>query len=793
MPGSGRPAREPGAAPASGRSAEEYERWFRVLDAQIRVLERERQKLSAVMNHADAAFLVFDAALKVVWANDTAARILAGDVGRVGVEGLPCHALVCGKPEPCGDCPASRPFSSRSVAHEEMTIASSGRTRHIYSTAMPIISPEGRVEQTLVMLQDISDLRVLRASEKALRASEQRFRSIFDDAAAGMATVAGDGRLAEVNRALCGLLGRDARDLAGKTLLDLTHPDDRAKVLELLEDPGAARDGSDLELRYVAADGETVWGRTTASRITGLDGTSAGTILLVQDITTRKRAELALRRSEALQGAIAEMALDAIITMDGAGSVVEFNASAERMFGYSRAEAVGRRLSDLIVPPSHRERHDQGLARYLATGQAVMVGRRVETTAVRADGTEFPVELAITRIPLADAPLFTGFVRDLTERKHLETELRQAEKMSAVGVLVSGVAHELNNPLAGLLGYAQLLLGAGADEKTRRGLETIHREAERCRRIVHNLSAFARKHRPQEEHADLNEVLRLTLELRAYQLQVDNIRIRTELDPALPRTMLDVHQIQQVLLNVIINAQQAMLAARKGGTLTLRSRRRGSTLVVEVQDDGPGIPTGNLEKIFDPFFTTKEVGQGTGLGLSICYGILKEHGGRIRARNADGGGAVFAIELPLRRAAPEAAAPGARRRPATSSAGPGRILVVDDEPSVLEVVAQALRLDGHDVEMASSAFAALAMLRHERFDVVVSDLKMPGMGGQVLYERLKAENPDLAGRFIFSTGDTLNPQTRAFLDNAPNPCLQKPYELEALRDAVRAMIGGGPA
>jgi two-component system, NtrC family, sensor kinase len=662
------PPQEPGERPSSRGSAGDYERWFRVMDAQMRVLERERQKLAAVMNHADAGFVVMDADRRIVWSNEAVARLFGLPGGRAAVEGRHCSEVVCGCATACDACPAGRPFQSGAVAHEEIQRSAGGRARYIYATAMPIASPEGSVEQTLVMLQDISDLRVLRASEEALRSSEERLRSIFSHAAAGMAMLSSTGELLEVNPALCALLGYAPSDLCRLSLADVLYPEDRERVLQALAEARASSARPvDLEIRYVARHGSIVWGRTGASWIRDAEGHPSRAVLLVQDIT---------------------------------------------------------------------------------------------------------------------------------ELKELERELRQAEKMSAVGLLVSGVAHELNNPLAGVLGYAQLLLRQEPAEGVRRGLDAIQREAERCKRIVQNLQTFARKHKPQEGETRLNDLLRAALELRSYQLGVDNIRVVTELDEDLPVTRGDGHQLQQVFLNLIVNAHQAMLATGRGGTLTLRSCRRGPDLVVEIQDDGPGIPAVDLGRIFDPFFTTKDVGHGTGLGLSICYGIVKEHEGRITARNAAGAGAVFTVEIPLRdprrstQAPPPPPLPVLRServaRPATR--GTGRILVVDDEASVLDVAAQALRLDGHDVRTAGSARAALELVAQEAYDVIVSDLRMPGMSGQEMYERLASDRPEQARRVIFSTGDTLSPQTREFLERAPNRCLSKPFAIDELRALVNEVM-----
>ncbi len=375
------------------------------------------------------------------------------------------------------------------------------------------------------------------------------------------------------------------------------------------------------------------------------------------------------------------------------------------------------------------------------------------------------------------------------ELEEAQSQLVQAEKMSAVGLLVSGVAHELNNPLAGVVGYSQLLLRSDTDEKVRRGLEKINREAERCKKIVQNLQTFARKHKPQKDYVGINGILEGTLELRSYQLKVDNIEVVTDLDPDLPKTMADFHQLQQVFLNIIINAHQAMAAHGRTGRLTLRTRRRGDQIVVEIEDTGPGIQPENLGKVFDPFFTTKEVGQGTGLGLSICYGIIQEHKGRISVRNGQGGGALFSVELPIL----EMDTTGERLElPAVEMADVStprkNILVVDDELAIIDILYQVLKADGHRVDTALNGIVALRKIQKESYDLIISDLKMPGMSGQELFQTVRDMNHDLSRRIIFSTGDVVSGETHDFLEKSGNTYLQKPFELEAIRKAVHSAL-----
>jgi signal transduction histidine kinase len=364
----------------------------------------------------------------------------------------------------------------------------------------------------------------------------------------------------------------------------------------------------------------------------------------------------------------------------------------------------------------------------------------------------------------------------------VQERLLQSEKMSSVGQLVSGVAHELNNPLTGIMGFAQLLLLKELDE-------TIYSEAERASKIVQNLLTFARRRKAQKEPSNLNTLVERVLELRNYDLRVRNIETEMELDPALPQTMVDANQIQQVFLNIIINAEQAMRGDGDGaeGTLRIRTSADERNVIVAFQDSGPGMSAETLRRIFDPFFTTKEAGEGTGLGLTISYGIIEDHGGRIWAESGTGRGTTFLIELPI--VAGAAPARSASVEPAPAQAiERRRILVVDDEESIQQLLTGVLEMDGHDVQVANNGREALERVGREPFDLIITDIKMPVMGGPDLYRKLSDDANPLARRVIFITGDTVAPETRKFLQGVDNAVLAKPFRLRDVRESVRAAL-----
>ncbi|MDP9236321.1 MAG: ATP-binding protein [Chloroflexota bacterium] len=376
-----------------------------------------------------------------------------------------------------------------------------------------------------------------------------------------------------------------------------------------------------------------------------------------------------------------------------------------------------------------------------------------------------------------------------TQARLVQERLLQSEKMSSVGQLVSGVAHELNNPLTGIMGFAQLLLLGELEDKPRRQVETIYGEADRASKIVANLLTFARRRKAQKEPANLNTLIERVLELRNYDLRVRNIETELNLDPALPETMVDTNQLQGVFLNIILNAEQAMRGGDGGeGTLRIRSSQADGVVRASFQDSGPGMSSETVRRIFDPFFTTKEAGEGTGLGLTISYGIVEEHGGRIWAESEPGRGTTFVIELPVVAGVASAPRVAPESAPVPEAVTRKRILVVDDEDSIQQLLTGVLEMDGHDVQIANNGREALDRIAGDAFDLVITDIKMPVMGGPDLYRRLSEAGNPLARRVIFITGDTVAPDTRGFLQGVDNAVLPKPFRLRDVREAVRAAL-----
>ena len=381
----------------------------------------------------------------------------------------------------------------------------------------------------------------------------------------------------------------------------------------------------------------------------------------------------------------------------------------------------------------------------------------------------------------------TELKRALESLKATQAQLIQSEKLSAVGQFVAGVAHELNNPLTTVIGFADLLSSAETNEKNRRHLDLVAQSAHRCHKIVHSLLSFARQHAPERSLVGVNRLIDDVLEIMAYDLRTSNIIVTRKLGDNLPRLLADPHQLQQVFINILGNARQALEQFRRDGEIVIRTQLFGGVVRVEFQDNGPGIRPDVLSRVFDPFFTTKPVGKGTGLGLSLSYGIIQEHGGNITARSEAGHGAEFIIELPVAVEKSVAVVVGEKT---TASAFPfeskeGKsVLVVDDEVWILQLTEELLTQDGYTVVTASNGEKALELIAGQKFDVVVSDWKMPGLSGPRLYEQLRAIEPDLAERIVFMTGDVMNETFQEFLIQWEIPCLPKPFAIGDFRVAV---------
>lgn len=373
----------------------------------------------------------------------------------------------------------------------------------------------------------------------------------------------------------------------------------------------------------------------------------------------------------------------------------------------------------------------------------------------------------------------------IDELTHLQAQLIQTEKLSAIGELVSGVAHELNNPLTSIIGFSELLLKSPHSAPLQKQLNIIQSEAVRCSRIIQSMLAFARAEKFTLKETDLHALLEKTLEIKSHHFAMDGIEVHLEFEKELPFVSADGNQIQQVFMNIINNAHQAMKEQKGERKLIIKGTREDTSVRLIFQDTGPGISKEIMPKIFNPFFTTKPVGIGTGLGLSVSYGIVKAHGGNLFAESKIGRGTAIYVELPIHLEEPLRQDPIPEEEPAPQMLLSGkRLLVVDDETFILEMIQEILSSQGAEVVGKGNGPEALEALRRESFDLVLSDIKMPGMDGLQFYQAVIDEKPYLKNKVVFLTGDTMNEETRRFFKDGNHPFLNKPFEIKDLLDVV---------
>jgi len=497
------------------------------------------------------------------------------------------------------------------------------------------------------------------------------------------------------------------------------------------------------------------------------------------------------QRDAVVYAAVVDSALDAVIVVDEEGRVVTLNTSAETTFGYSKSEAIGRSIGELIVPDQHRQAHESGMARYRSTGVPHVLGRRVEMDARCKDGRTIPVELAITEVTLPEGRYFTANLRDLSAAKAAAAEiqrqreaLHQSEKLAAIGSLLAGVAHELNNPLSVVLGQATmlqeelagniLLEAAGARAKQ------IQIAAERCARVVRSFMAIARQHKAEKRAVAVAPLLDSAIELLAYGLRSNGVAVYRDYENTMPDVFVDPDQLQQIVVNLIVNANQALQEVSGNRAIEIRTfvGSDGRARIV-VDDSGPGVPESIHAQIFDPFFTTKPMGVGTGIGLSISRGLAESQDGRLALVASMLGGAAFELTLPLASLDGSEAQADDTTRPAdTHFARNGALsaIIVDDEVEIAKLVAEALVRKGYRADLAASGAEAQALIAAAGdYDAVICDLRMPDMDGPALFRWIGAHYPALVERMLFVTGDALGPAAGRFLAESGRPFLEKPF------------------
>ena len=478
---------------------------------------------------------------------------------------------------------------------------------------------------------------------------------------------------------------------------------------------------------------------------------------------------------------------DAVLTvLHATGRIREANDAVREVFGLEPHQMIGRTLLELLLPVDCVAMEEALAAAFAGTPA------RVEVQVTLPGGATRVVALAASRLPEADPPSVLLIGRDMTQERELRVRLMESDRLAAVGELVAGVAHEVNNPLSSISAFAQLLLRESTlSPSQRESIDVIRTETTRASQVVKDLLAFARRSEPQRAPLDINGVVSRTVRMRQYQFVEASVRVETDLAEELPSVMGDARQLQQVCLNLLTNAVQAM-SARGGGDLRVRSYSHDGAVRLEVSDSGTGISPAARAHIFEPFFTTKKEGEGTGLGLSVSYGIITAHGGSIEVAETSPTGTVFRVTLPSVSSPPSAAdvlgdvLPFTLRSPLAGI----RLLFVDDEASLRSGMEAFGAMRGFSVVVAADGVSALEAARTSGVDAVVCDLRMPGMDGYAFHEQLRVERPGLAARTVFITGDVVTSASRGAVSR--QPVLTKPFSFDKIEEALIAVMRGTP-
>jgi two-component system NtrC family sensor kinase len=635
----------------------------------------ERRKAEEALQKSEARYrLLTDNAVDLIWTMDIKGRVTYASPSAERLFGYSVDELMALKINELFT--PSSAETVRKAMKEEMATKATGLQDSHRSLLLEHVRKDGSTVWTEVMMSFLHDeqgrligvqgvtrdITERRKAEEALRESEQRYRLLAENVKDVIWTIDMNLRLSYTSPSITQLTGYPHEEYVTKTLEEILTPASVEFVTNLFAEELALDNSghSDLfrartfEAELICKDGSTVPVEMKATGLRDADGRPIGVLGVSRDISDRKLSEKALQQREQDYSLLLESTLDSIIVVDAETLKVIFgNRRSALMFGFDPVlnAGVGVNLLDFIHPED-REMAIKGFVEDLPQRDR---RQRYDVRAKTRDGREIWVSALATRIDFQGRVGVLLSLRDVTkeklmeeERERLEEELLLAGRLAAVGELAAGVAHELNNPLAAIQGFAQLLTKSNdLKEATKKDLNTIFREAQRAARITQNLLSFARRHEPEKSLISINEAIEKTLELHANPMKVNNIEVELELAPDLPKTLADFHQMQQVFVNIVNNAEQAMVDAHGKGRLVVKTLKAGNMIQISFADNGPGIPEENINRIFDPFFTTKEVGKGTGLGLSICYGLVEAHGGRIYAQSKLGQGATFVVEIPI--------------------------------------------------------------------------------------------------------------------------------------------------
>lgn len=644
-----------------------------------------------------------------------------------------------------------------------------------YECTLYAVVKDGEVTGASGLARDVS----------AQRETESRFTDLFETLHEGVYFSAPDGKLLDVNPALIQMLGcgSKAELLAGNLGEYFADLSQWNLLFDELRETGFLRD---REIVLQGRDGSPIYALNSCVAIRDVSGRFIRFQGSLVDITERRSIERRLGEEQEFVRRLVACFPDIIVVLDNHGRYTFVSPRVEEFLGYTPEEYVGMDLGERPHPDDRASVME--FFNSLVTGKTSFGTVEYRTAHKNGGWRTFRANAG----PLTDAEgKIIGIVasaRDVTESKRLEQQLLQSEKLAAIGQMVSGVAHELNNPLTAILGMSDLVRERATDDASRRQIELVQKQARKAVELVQGLLNFSRPSRPKSQHVRLGELINRAIELQQFVLASRNITV--DVDPAskFPEIQADPNQIVQVFVNLLANAEQSIAAVRDHGKISIRIAEMEGKAEVLVDDDGPGVSAEIRSKIFDPFFTTRRSTGGTGLGLTICLVILKEHGGTIEVQSSHPGGARFRILLPVSRSAPQPAA-----EPSSLSQRDGikgcSILIVEDEEGIRELVEEGLKARGAAVESARTGEEAWGKISARSYDVVVCDFNLGGVSGLELFDRARGrlEGPNHP-RFLFITGEIVDSSQIAALEAKGSFVLQKPFQMTELISTIEKFI-----
>ncbi len=714
------------------------------------------------------------------------------------LEGKKCHLCYHNRNEPCDPCPTIRCIQSGRAEREIVPGLPGSPVEWIELFSYPM--KEQGTDEVTGVVEFVRDITERKHAKDALTESEERYRFLTDNVKDVIWTRDMDLNLTYVSPSVFEQQGYTVEEALARSPEDAWTPDSFRRNVEILKEeleiekrkPKDMSRSRTIETEVRCKDGSTIWTEAKISFLRNPNGEPNGIIGITRDITQRKQMETALQQSEERYRSLVENTMYGYFIHDiPSGRFLFLNKRACELYGYTMEEGLQLSVWDALSI----ENYERIKQRIQARAAGDKLGPDIQKyTAVRKDGSSFRLEVSSSLITYQGRPAVQGIVRDVTEQEFLEQQLKQAQKMEAIGTLAGGVAHDFNNLLMGIQGRASLMLIATEPSNPYfEHLKGIEDYVKRAADLTQQLLGFARSGKYEVKTASLNNLIKN--QNRMFGRTKKEINIQEKLQKNLWAVEIDQGQIEQVILNIYVNAWQAMPG---GGNLYVQTEnvvldedyirpyqvKPGKYVKISITDTGVGMDEATRQRIFDPFFTTKEMGRGTGLGLASAYGIIKSHLGFIDVYSEKGEGTTFKIYLP-------ASEKTVVQRKAVNGKlikGTGTVFLVDDEAMIVDVGQGMIENLGYQVLTAKSGSAAIDIYKQNRskIDLVILDMIMPGMGGGETYDQLKKINPDI--KVLLSSGYSINGQAHDILDRGCNGFIQKPFSVAELSNKIREVL-----